>query len=119
MKTWEQLRDEILDRDPETRREYERLGPLYQIVSDVIRYRHTLGLSQEELAARMGKQQPAIARFEAARVTPSLAFLQELAEALDLRLTVRLEPKEAETSSQGGTVSAPRRRKSPKAAASA
>jgi transcriptional regulator with XRE-family HTH domain len=94
MKTWEQLRDEILDRDPETRREYERLGPLYQIVSDVIQYRHALGLSQEELAARMGKQQPAIARFEAARTAPTLAFLQQIAEALDMELSVQLQPKQ-------------------------
>ena len=51
-------------------------------------------LSQEQLAQKMGRQQPAIARLEGARVLPSLAFLQDLAEALDARLTVRLEPKE-------------------------
>jgi len=56
-------------------------------------YRHVRGLTQEQLAAKMGKQQPAIARFESGRVWPSLSFLQELAEALDLRLIMRLEPK--------------------------
>ncbi len=37
----------------------------------------------------MGKQQPAIARLESGRVSPSIAFLEEVAEALDAKLIVR------------------------------
>ena len=93
MTRWDEFEAKLLE-DPETRREYDRLGPLYDSITQVIRHRHSLGLTQEQLAQRMGKQQPAIARFESGRVWPSLAFLQDLADALDLRLIVRLEPKD-------------------------
>ena len=93
MSTWSEFEAKLLQ-NPETRREYERLGPLYDAISQAITYRHARGFTQEQLAAKMGKQQPAIARFESGRVWPSLAFLQDLAEALDVRLVMRLEPKE-------------------------
>src|SRR6266480_3740173 len=94
MSDFQRFRDELLANDPEMRREYEHLAPLYRVVSDAIKFRHARGLSQDEVARKMGKQQPAIARFEAARVMPSFQFLQNLADALDLNLIVRLEPKE-------------------------
>ena len=83
-----------LAEDPEFRREWERLGPLYDAIKASLRFRHERGLTQAQLAERMGRKQPAIARFESGRVWPSLEFLQDLAEALDLRLVMRLEPKE-------------------------
>jgi transcriptional regulator with XRE-family HTH domain len=99
MSELQKLTGRSLAEDPEFRREYERLGPLYGAISQAITYRRGRGFTQEQLAQRMGKQQPAIARFESGRVWPSLSFLQELAEALDLRLVVRLEPKEEAQSS--------------------
>jgi transcriptional regulator with XRE-family HTH domain len=92
MTRWDEFEAKLLE-DPETRREYERLGPLYDAISQAITFRRARGLTQEQLAQKMGKQQPAIARFESGRVWPSLSFLQDLAEALDLRLIMRLEPK--------------------------
>jgi transcriptional regulator with XRE-family HTH domain len=80
--------------DEEFRYEYDRLGPLNDAIAQTIRYRHERGLTQAQLAKRMGKKQPAIARFESGRVWPSLAFLQDLAEALNVRLVMRLEPKD-------------------------
>jgi ribosome-binding protein aMBF1 (putative translation factor) len=83
---------------PEFAKEFERLRPQYEVISDVLHARARLGLSQEELAQKMGKQQPAISRFEGASVMPSIGFLQELAEALDMKLVVRLEAKDAPVS---------------------
>ena len=85
------LRNQLL-KDPEVSREYERLGPLYQVISDVIRLRVSRGLTQGQVAQKIGKQQPAIARLESARVSPSLSFLQDVADALDATLIIRLEP---------------------------
>lgn len=100
MNDWKRLRDEILAEDPETRAEYEALGPTYSAIADLIRLRLLRGLTQEELAQRMGKQQSAIARMEGGRVKPSIAFLEEAAKALGARLVVRLE--EAELASRPG-----------------
>jgi transcriptional regulator with XRE-family HTH domain len=94
MSDWEKFRDKILDEDPETRREYEALGPMYTAIADIIRLRLERGLSQAELAQRLGKQQPAIARLESGRVMPSIASLQEVAQALDATLVLRIEEKD-------------------------
>jgi transcriptional regulator with XRE-family HTH domain len=94
MTTWDEYVERTLAENEEVRREYDRLGPLYGILSDVLGRRAELGLSQKDLAARMGKQQPAIARFEAGNAeNPTLGFLQQLAEALDMQLSVHLVPR--------------------------
>ena len=92
---------------PEFAKEFERLRPQYEVISDVLHARARLGLSQEELAQKMGKQQPAISRFEGASVMPSIKFLQELAEALDMKLVVRLEAKDAPVSPTSASAAEP------------
>lgn len=52
--------------------------------------RETAGLSQRELAARMGTSQAAVARLEAGGVGATLTTLQKVAAALDLKVTVEL-----------------------------
>jgi transcriptional regulator with XRE-family HTH domain len=51
-------------------------------------------MSQGQLAARMGTQQPAIARIESGRGSVSTRTLQKLAEALDATVRVTMEPVE-------------------------
>jgi len=56
------------------------------------------GLTQEELAERIGSKQPVIARLEDADYEGhSLTMLQRIAEALDLALDIRFVPKEHAT----------------------
>jgi len=102
MTTLQQYIDERLLSDPEFKRGYDRLGPLYSLITEVIRLRLDQGLTQKEIAERMGKQQPAIARFEAGNTVPTLTFLQDISEALGARLVVRIEA--AETSVERETV---------------
>ena len=92
MTSWNDLFRELMSKDPEAQREYERLKPLYALISDALQLRTDLGLTQADVAARMGRQQPSVARFEAGNTNPTLRFLQELAEALGARLTVHFEP---------------------------
>ena len=54
--------------------------------------REAAGLSQRELAARMGTSQAAVARLEAGGVGATLTTLQKVAAALDLTVTVDLAP---------------------------
>jgi len=42
------------------------------------------GISQSELAKRMGTKQPNIARAESGKIVPSITFLKEVAKALDV-----------------------------------
>jgi transcriptional regulator with XRE-family HTH domain len=74
--------------DPEVRAAYEDLEPAYQVAC----LRIEQGMTQEELARKVGTRQPNIARLESGRRTPSLGLLRRVAEALGARLIVRIEP---------------------------
>ena len=54
--------------------------------------RERVGMTQAELASRIGSAQPAVARLEAGGITPSLDTLRRIAAALDLELIVDLRP---------------------------
>ncbi|MHB0875409.1 MAG: helix-turn-helix domain-containing protein [Anaerolineae bacterium] len=86
--SYELLKERSLS-DPQVREAYEALEPAYQVAC----LRIERGMSQEELARRAGTHQPSVARLESGRSTPSLRMLRRLAEALDARLVVRIEPK--------------------------
>jgi ribosome-binding protein aMBF1 (putative translation factor) len=52
--------------------------------------REAAGLSQRDLAARMGTSQAAVARLEAGGAAATLTTIQRVATALDLRVTIDL-----------------------------
>jgi ribosome-binding protein aMBF1 (putative translation factor) len=79
--------------DPEFAREYEALGPEFELVSQLIALRIKRKMSQRDLAAKLGTQQPSIARFERRLGTTDLAFLRRIAEALDADLSISLKPR--------------------------
>ena len=57
----------------------------------MIQRRSELGLTQEQLADRMGTSHSAISRIESAQHRTSVATLQRLAEALDVRFVIGFE----------------------------
>jgi transcriptional regulator with XRE-family HTH domain len=61
--------------------------PVWAIVRDA---RRRAGLTQAELARRVGTSQPAIARYERARAMPDLATLHRIVEACGLELRLEL-----------------------------
>ena len=81
------------DRDPEYRREWERQAFAFEIARAVYGRRTDLGISQEELARRVGTTASAISRIESGRHTARIDTLQRIATALDAQLVVRLEPE--------------------------
>ncbi len=54
--------------------------------------REVAGLSQRELAARMGTSQAAVARLEAGGTGATITTLQKVASALDLTVSIELTP---------------------------
>ena len=57
----------------------------------VIAVRRQAGLTQQELAEKMGTTQPVIARLESGHAQPSMRTLERLAKATGSRLVVRFE----------------------------
>ncbi len=89
MKSWTVLREELLQ-DPKVRKEYERLKPRYELISQLISARTKKGLTQGELAKRMGTKQSAISRVEGGDSNPSIAFLEKLTQALGSKLIIQV-----------------------------
>lgn len=79
-KTLQALKAELLA-NPDVRQAYEELAPEYEIARTIIRARAAAGLSQAELAQRMGTAQSYVARLESGRVLPSTKTLLKVAEA--------------------------------------
>jgi ribosome-binding protein aMBF1 (putative translation factor) len=70
---------------PEERAEHERLAAFEQLARLVILRRAQLGLSQAELARRMGTSPSVVSRIETGQHPTNTATLKRLAEALDGR----------------------------------
>lgn len=77
---------------PGVKKAYEDLANEFEFIDEVLRARAEAGLTQAEVAARVGTTQSAIARLESAQPkhSPSVATLQRYAEALGCRLEIRL-----------------------------
>jgi ribosome-binding protein aMBF1 (putative translation factor) len=74
---------------------WEALDEEYSALAALITARKTSGLTQEDLAARMGTTKSAVSRLESsfrgAKHSPSFATLQKYAHACGKRLIVRFE----------------------------
>jgi transcriptional regulator with XRE-family HTH domain len=73
---------------------YEALEPEFSILHELLSARQKAGLSQAEIADRMGTKAPAITRLESSlssgKHSPSIATLKKYANALDCHLQIKL-----------------------------
>lgn len=97
MLTHKQLVKKMLE-DPAVRAEYDALAEEFAFLDELLRARQRAGLTQAQVAARMGTQTPAVARLEggggSGRHSPSVATLRKYAQAVGCRLEIRLRPCE-------------------------
>jgi transcriptional regulator with XRE-family HTH domain len=73
------------------RAEYDRLKDEFAFLDEILKARFSAGLTQAEVARRIGTTQSAVARLEAGggRHSPSIATLAKYAKALGYRLDIR------------------------------
>lgn len=99
-KTWDELKAERAE-SPERRRGYENAGRAIRLAHELRELREKRGLSQRELANRVGTTQSAIARLESGQISPSLPTLDRVAAALDADVVVTfLDAKDLGVSSR-------------------
>lgn len=77
----------------EYRKAYGALEQEFALAKAVIGARNRAGLTQAELARKMGTTQPVVARLEGGRTRPSMRTLERLAKATGSRLLIRFEPR--------------------------
>ncbi|QRX85025.1 helix-turn-helix transcriptional regulator [Glaciimonas sp. PAMC28666] len=92
--THAQLKAKALE-NPTIRAEYERLNrEEFAILDEILAARKSAGLTQAQIAERMGTKAPAVARLESAlasgKHSPSLSSLRKYATALGKRLEIHL-----------------------------
>lgn len=80
-------------KNPKYRLEYEKLEPEFAIARAIIDARIKRKISQAQLAKRMGTGQAVVSRLEGANASPSLSLIKRLANALNLKLELRLTPR--------------------------
>ena len=76
---------------------YDALEDEYAVLASFFEARKSAGLTQEEVAKRMGTTKSAVSRLESSlgnnRHSPSVATLRKYAEAIGYRLEIRLLPQ--------------------------
>ena len=89
----EQLKRRTLS-DPGVKAEYDALESEFALLREMLLARERTGLSQTEIADRMGTIAPAVARLESALVggkqSPSLAMIKKYAKAVDCHIEIKL-----------------------------
>lgn len=86
---FEKLKARLLA-DPKVRAEYDALAPEFEIAAELLKARQRAGLSQSELAAKMGTSQSTIARLESGQTLPSTKTLLRFAKATGSKFQIRL-----------------------------
>ena len=89
--TFKQFKARALAR-PEVKTAYDALAEEFSFIDEVLKARAASGLTQAELAARVGTTQSAIARLESGtpKHSPSLVTLQRYARAMGYRVQLKL-----------------------------
>lgn len=91
MLTHKELKARALEHT-DVKAEYDRLGEEFQFLDEFLNARTAAGVTQAEVAERIGTTQSAVARLESGRGkhSPSIATLEKYAHALGCRLELRL-----------------------------
>lgn len=91
MLTHKELKARALER-ADVKTEYDRLNEEFRFLDEFLKARAAAGVTQAEVAERIGTTQSAVARLESGRGkhSPSIATLEKYAHALGCRLELRL-----------------------------
>lgn len=83
--------------NPEFSKAYEALEDEFAALDALLAARRQAGMTQEQVAAKMGVSQPSLARVEASlgshKHSPSLEMLRKYAAAVNCKLEIRLVPQ--------------------------
>ncbi len=86
MKSYQQIKQKLLKRK-DVRGAYDALGPEFALIEMIIERRLKRGLTQAQLAQKIGTKQTAIARLESGAYNPTVKFLNKVAKALGAKLS--------------------------------
>ena len=91
-KTHEEMLAAEFAADPEFAAEWERLALARMVAVGLIGYRSDHGLSQRELAERLGVSQPRVVELESGEKNPQIETLVKIAAATGLEFAIDIVP---------------------------
>ena len=83
------LKSEAL-KDPKIKEAYDSFELDFSIIRQILDKRLKRGISQKDLAKKIGTGQSAISRLESGNYNPTLSFLKKISEALGSKLEVKI-----------------------------
>ena len=92
LKTHDEVLAQELDRDPDFRAEWQRLGLAREVAAELVRHRSENGLSQREFAERLGVSQPRVAKLESGEHNPDVNTLVNISRATGLEFVIDIAP---------------------------
>jgi DNA-binding XRE family transcriptional regulator len=92
IKTAEEVLAAALEADPELAAEWERLALARMVATRLIAYRSDNGLSQRELAKRLGVSQPRVVELESGEKNPQIETLVKIAATTGIELAFDVVP---------------------------
>ena len=90
--SWDEVRAQMM-LDPAVQAEYDHIVPAMEIAFALADARRKTGLTQSEVAIRMGTSQAAVARLESGKINPSWDVISRFAEAVGARAEMALVPR--------------------------
>ena len=94
--TFKDAKEEAL-RDPELRAAYDALGPAFDLKRQMIALRKQAGLTQQQMAERLGTKRSNISRLESLNsdVSPRLSTIEDYARVLGYSINIGFEPAQS------------------------
>ncbi len=94
-KTLERFIEENM-KDPKFKKAWHDLDEEFELLEEIIKARECAGLTQDELARKIGTKQPALSRLEKGGIKKAtVETLNKIAEALNMELIIKFKPKKA------------------------
>ena len=79
-------------KDPDFRCEYEASELEFNIIKSLSETRHKLNITQKQLSSLTGIPQSVISKIENANFSPSIRTLKRLAEGLEMKMKLEIQP---------------------------
>jgi DNA-binding XRE family transcriptional regulator len=92
IKTAEEVLADALEADPKFAAEWERLALARMVAARLIAYRSEDGLSQRELAKRLGVSQPRVVELESGEKNPQIETLVKIAATTGIEFAFDVVP---------------------------
>ena len=90
MESYKNFKTKLL-KDAKIKKAYSKLEPEFAVIKMIIAKRLKVGLTQAQLAKKIGTKQSAISRLEQGSYNPSLFFLTKISKALDAKLKISIK----------------------------